>query len=397
MTKKLSIRGDRFYDALGREVLLRGVNLGGDSKLPVPFGGTHHPSDFADHKTVSFVGRPFPLSEATEHFSRLKRWGFNVIRLLVTWEAVEHAGPGIYDHDYLDYFEAIARLAGDFGLYVFIDFHQDAWSRMSGGSGAPGWTFDTVGLDFRKFHDAGAALVMQSAYDYSNPERHQASYPQMSWGTNYRLPANSIMWTLFFGGSWITPEFHVDGLNIQDYLQRHYLGSVNQVARRLAEMDHVIGFDTLNEPSIGWLTRSLTERPDPSRLTLFDSGVYLSPLDGLAVAQGATITVPVISATPFGAQVSGEKTINPDRVRIWKDGRACPFEAAGIYAFSNGLIEAKAEGAFLAGPGGALNVPADVFAPFFRRVSETIRSHRPDWIVFAEVEVMGPLDRKSVV
>lgn len=29
----------------------------------------------AGHESVTFVGRPFPLEEAHEHFSRLRRWG----------------------------------------------------------------------------------------------------------------------------------------------------------------------------------------------------------------------------------------------------------------------------------------------------------------------------------
>lgn len=33
-----------------------------------------------DPKTVTFVGRPFPLSEAHDHFSRLRRWGMTFSR-----------------------------------------------------------------------------------------------------------------------------------------------------------------------------------------------------------------------------------------------------------------------------------------------------------------------------
>ena len=37
----------------------------------------------ADAETVTFVGRPFPLDEAHEHFSRLRRWGFTFSELHV--------------------------------------------------------------------------------------------------------------------------------------------------------------------------------------------------------------------------------------------------------------------------------------------------------------------------
>ncbi|RYF09411.1 MAG: hypothetical protein EOO77_23885, partial [Oxalobacteraceae bacterium] len=158
VTGKIDIRGTTFRDTNQRHVILRGVNLGGDTKVPfAPDGRTHNPTDFADHRTVSFVGRPAPLNEIDDHLARLKHWGFNCLRLLTTWEAVEHAGPGKYDEAYLDYFTEVCRRAGQHGLHAFVDFHQDAWSRMSGGDGAPGWTFEAAGLDFSKFAETGAA------------------------------------------------------------------------------------------------------------------------------------------------------------------------------------------------------------------------------------------------
>ena len=82
-----------------------------------PDGATYIREGFYDHRNVSFVGRPFPLEEADEHFRRLLAWGFTFLRFLVTWEAVEHAGPGIYDEEYLDYLVEIVHKAGEHGLH----------------------------------------------------------------------------------------------------------------------------------------------------------------------------------------------------------------------------------------------------------------------------------------
>jgi hypothetical protein len=386
----LHVSGDRFVDARGREVMLRGVNLGGDSKTPWPDGGTHLPTDFTDHRTVSFIGRPFPLAEADKHFSRLRRWGFNCLRLLTTWEAIEHAGPGQYDVDYLDYYAEVARLAGEYGFYVIVDCHQDAWSRMSGGCGAPGWTFEAVGLDFDKFHAAQAALVMQNAFDYAAIAPHQAGYPRMSWSSNYKRPANGLMWSLFFGGRWLTPDFLIEGQNVQDYLQGRYLACLDQVARRLADMPHVIGLESVNEPSIGWLGQALSDRgvDNPSPLAM---GPAISPLDGLALARGEPVTVPVLGGRESGLpRVIGERTMNPDGVSIWRDGASCPFERAGVYAMRDGRATPLDEQAFQRGPSGEFDSARDVFAPLFEAVAGAFRAHRPDWILFAEIEVAGP-------
>jgi hypothetical protein len=375
----LRVVGDRLIDADGRQVLLRGVNLGGDSKLPWPTDGAHEPGDVSRHREVSFIGRPFPLQEADEHLARLRAWGFNCLRLLTTWEAVEHAGPGRYDTAYLDYFAEIARRAGEHGFYVFVDMHQDAWSRMSGGSGAPGWTFEAVGLDCERFHAADAAH-MQRGPDHDLPH----------WPSNYRLSANRIMWSLFFGGRWLTPDFRIAGLNVQDYLQGRYLTCVDQLARWLAPLPQVIGFDSLNEPSLGWLGQSLSDRgvDTPSPVAV---GPALSPLDGLALARGAPVTAPVIGGRETGRpHVVGERILNLSGVPIWREGVTCPFEAAGIYTLSDGRPVALDEAAFLRGPHGAFEPADDVFAPLFKSVAETIHAHRPDWILFAEVEVAAP-------
>ena len=115
-------------------------------KLPINIpsyigDGSNPDSFFFDGENVTFVGRPFPLEEASLHFQRIKSWGYNTIRYLLTWEAIEHGGPGVYDHEYIDYTVKILKILHEVGgLYVLLEFHQDVWSRFSGGSGAPMWT-----------------------------------------------------------------------------------------------------------------------------------------------------------------------------------------------------------------------------------------------------------------
>jgi hypothetical protein len=94
MPLALNIDGDRFTDKHGREVLLRGINLASDMKFPAtPYIPSHVSEDFFDGNNVSFVGRPFPLEDADTHFRRLRNWGYNTLRYLYTWEAIEGKGP----------------------------------------------------------------------------------------------------------------------------------------------------------------------------------------------------------------------------------------------------------------------------------------------------------------
>jgi hypothetical protein len=234
-----------FMDDLGRQIMLRGVNLAGSSKVPyTPPGATYIQEGFFDHQQVSFIGRPFPLDQADEHLERLREWGFNFLRLVVNWEAIEHAGPGIYDTAYLDYLVEIVRKSTQYGFYLFIDPHQDVWSRFSGGDGAPGWTFEAVGLDITHFTETGAALVHAT---------HPTPYPRMAWHTNASKLACATMFTLFFAGNDFAPQTMIDDEPAQEYLQRHYMDAISQVAVRLKDQPKVLGYDSLNEPSSGYI------------------------------------------------------------------------------------------------------------------------------------------------
>ena len=93
----LQIEGPLFKDEHNRQVTLRGVNLAAEAKFPThPPQPSHVAEGFFDGDNVSFVGMPFAYDEADTHLRRLRAWGFNTIRYIFTWEAIESKGPYVY-------------------------------------------------------------------------------------------------------------------------------------------------------------------------------------------------------------------------------------------------------------------------------------------------------------
>lgn len=123
---RLTIEKGIFRDSYGRHVTLRGINVAGDAKFPSnPDQPSHVSEDFFDGDNVTFHSRPFPIEDAHLHFSRVKRWGYNTIRYVFTWEAIEAAGPGRYDEEWIQHTIEVLKLAKDYGFYIFMDPHQD--------------------------------------------------------------------------------------------------------------------------------------------------------------------------------------------------------------------------------------------------------------------------------
>jgi hypothetical protein len=124
--RRLRIDGTKFKDPQNREITLRGINVAGEAKYPrIPDVPSNVADGFFDADHVSFVGRPFSLDDAHTHFSRLREWGYNTIRYIFTWEAIEHEGPGKYDDEWIAFTIEVLRIAKQYEFYVFMDPHQD--------------------------------------------------------------------------------------------------------------------------------------------------------------------------------------------------------------------------------------------------------------------------------
>lgn len=360
----LRIVGDRWRDEEGRRLVLRGANLGGDSKVPArPDGATQVKEGFYDWCGVSFVGRPFPLDEADEHFERLARWGLDFLRLVVTWEAVEHAGPGIYDLEYLDYIEAIAAKAGERGLRLFVDPHQDVWSRWTGGDGAPYWTLEAAGFEPRRFHASGAAILHQELGD---------EYPRMIWSAGNNRLAAATMFTLFFGGNAFAPGIAAEGRPIQDFLQDHYIDAMRELAKRLGRMDHVVGFDSLNEPSEGFIGLGDLARLEraPNK-----TGPVPTPWQSMLAGSGRAVEVDRYGLRlPAGQGVVGRAVIGSDGVSAWRSGSDCLWRRVGVWDEGPEGPRLLRPDHFARASGHRADFAAGFLMPFVRRYAAAIRS-----------------------
>lgn len=356
----LRIKEHHFIDEEGRVVHLRGVNLGGSSKVP---------NSGQSAAGISFVGRPFPLAEADEHFGRLRAWGLTFIRLLVTWEAIEHGGPGVYDEAYLDYLHALMKKAGDYDLLLFIDPHQDVWSRHSGGDGAPGWTFELLGMDPAKFHLTGAAFTHQG---------HGDPLPRMMWPSNYGKYACATLFTLFFGGNTFAPYTRIEGERAQDFLQGHYIAAVKQVARRMQEFPHVLGYDTLNEPSPGMIGCADLNQVG---VRLASYGALPTYYQGMLLAAGFSQEVHY-QARQF-LPLTRKIQMNAARVSLWRPGCEPVWKQHGVWGVGkDGKPRLLKPDYFASVEGRPVNFAQDFLAPFVERFIREVREEHPGAIIF---------------
>ncbi|RHX89458.1 glycoside hydrolase family 5 protein [Leptospira stimsonii] len=374
--EELFVKNGHFAGKDGTIYQLRGVNLSGSAKVPSkPDGTTHFDQTltFYNHRNVSFVGRPLEESQAGEHFDRLRKWGFNFLRFIITWEAIEHKGPGKYDTEYIDYIERMVSLAGQKGLYLFIDPHQDVWSRFTGGDGAPGWTLEELGMDIGKIRDSETAIV----------HHHQGrNYRRMSWPLNYQKYACGTMFSLFFGGKEFAPETKIGGKNVQDFLQDHYIESVLKIVRKLKKYKHVVGFDSMNEPSPGWIGKK-----NLGEFEAFGFGKVIKtpPFKEMYLSEGRAVSAEQAYMLGFWSLPWGKVRLNAGGVPLWKRGHQCIWRNHGVWDYDpNGAPMLLKPDYFYKKNGRKYEFYSDFMQPFIKKFKERVQKVESRFHIFIE-------------
>lgn len=198
-------------DQYGRQLILHGLNTSSSAK--------------SDPERQPWIIESDVEREANE-------FGFNFVRYLIFWDAIEPQRD-VFDDAYLDKVEEKVNWYTSKGMYVMLDMHQDIYSILFGGDGAPEWAVETNG----------------------HPINNSGSGP---WWLKNIDPAVIASWTNFWS---YTNHKH---------LQDHYIMAWQKVMERFKNNPFVIGYDLMNEPWGGDLIKIfITGEFEKQELTSF--------------------------------------------------------------------------------------------------------------------------------
>ncbi|KAF9238092.1 glycoside hydrolase family 5 protein [Melanogaster broomeanus] len=346
---KIERRGRHFVDGYGRVCSLRVSTCLGPAK------SKHNHDTFpADHHSVTFVDRPFPLKEAPQHFARLRRWG-----LSFSDTETSPVRSGIYDMEYLTYIKTLLSMLPKYGLSAFVVLHQDVWSRYSGGSGAPAWTLENIGFDLHALEESGAAwLLGVKGGGHIEAERS-------IWPSGYQKLAAATMATCFWAGDTFAPKLKITAPNgevksVQQYLQDAFLDMYTLI---------------MNEPHRGYIELpSLHEFDYNTNLHL----AYVpSAFQSFMLGSGYPTLVSLWTRSfPWPTRVTSRRVLNPDSCSAWRpDGPTqgkCVWEMHGVW----GWDKVNNEGVVLR-ENYFIDWYTDFYYTFLRRWAERVHSVTP--------------------
>ncbi|MEB2313509.1 MAG: cellulase family glycosylhydrolase [Sorangiineae bacterium] len=197
---RVEVDGRRFRDALGRELILRGYN----AKVAPLFDVT-----FDDGRAPNEV---FPAFDAAAA-ARYEELGFNVLRLPVSWSALEPE-PKRYARAFFDALGETMRLAREHHFYLVIDLHQDAYSKEIGQDGAPLWAIVPA-----------PTKLLEGPYD----DARRLSPEVLQAGFNFFANAPAA-----------------DGRPLQEA----FVDAVKQIVKYVRRDPVVLGYEAFNEPVV---------------------------------------------------------------------------------------------------------------------------------------------------
>ncbi|EFA75181.1 hypothetical protein PPL_11255 [Heterostelium album PN500] len=206
----------RFIDSDGRERNFHGVNV--VYKIP-PFAPT---LDFDVYQSFG-----------PKDMQYLQDWGLNIVRFGVMWAGVAPEARGQYNETYLSYMRNMVDMMEPYGIYALIDSHQDLYSLVYCGDGAPNWAAKP------KAKEAFPIPVQLQPFVYDNttgwPSDNECG--KHSWGSYYgTISVSSAFQSLY---------------DNYDGIQDGFIEQWQQIASTFKTSTNTIGYELINEPWAG--------------------------------------------------------------------------------------------------------------------------------------------------
>ena len=194
--EKILTDGMRFVDEYGRERIFTGMNVCDKRDYDRNNPGLRENAD------------NFP-------FEQFKAKGFDMIRLGFTWSAMEPI-PGKYNDELIASISDFLDKCEEYGIYAYLDCHQDVYGSYCYGDGAPRWATVTDSFTPHK-----QLFVWAEGYFYGRA-CHRA-----------------------FDNFWNNVQFNRKGL------QEYFADMWKNLAAKLGGKPALFGYDFLNEPFPG--------------------------------------------------------------------------------------------------------------------------------------------------
>jgi uncharacterized membrane protein HdeD (DUF308 family) len=243
--KSIWKNGSWFNDDQGRYLLFRGVNFASRTKM-----APYLPIAPLETKKLSQLNLKEEIKSVEPELDRLKELGFNIVRLLISWKAIEPQPNSNLDEllpegkQYLTLIKEIIDELHARNLYVFLDFHQDIAHELYGGDGFPDW-----------------ALATDREHKLPDPSDLRDKKWMIKYVTN-----KSVKNTLT--SFWQNDLTHIDGENKLEHfpVRTHLEKTIGQTAKFFRSLNNgaghpaILGIEPFNEPNPAGLPKEQFEQ-----------------------------------------------------------------------------------------------------------------------------------------
>ncbi len=243
--KSIWKNGSWFNDDQGRHLLFRGVNFASRTKL-----APYLPIAPLETKNLSQLNLKDEIKSVEPELDRLIDLGFNIVRLLISWKAIEPRPNTNVDEllpEGKQYLTCVKEIIDELyarNLYVFLDFHQDIAHERYGGDGFPDW-----------------ALATDIEHELPEPSNLRDKKWMIKYVTN-----KSVKKTLT--SFWRNDLTHIEGENKLEHfpVRTHLEKTIGQTAKFFRSLNNgvghpaILGIEPFNEPNPAGLPKEQFEK-----------------------------------------------------------------------------------------------------------------------------------------